>query len=56
MWLNELLRSAVGSGFLRELVSVAGTVIPCVWEAVSSGWSEVVSGVGLDFNEVWEPH
>ena len=39
-----------------KLVSVVGAVIPCVWEAVSSGWCEVVQGVGSDYIVVWGQH
>ena len=41
---------------INQLVSVAGAVIPCVWEAVSSGWCEVVQGVGSDYIVVWGQH
>ena len=41
---------------IMKLVSVAGAVIPCVWEAVSSGWCEVVQGVGSDYIVVWGQH
>ena len=45
-----------GIGPYKKLVSVAGAVIPCVWEAVSSGWCEVVQGVGSDYIVVWGQH